>query len=393
MRSDFLLHGEIPSLVDLKILRLEYGRKLKSGLSLEAGFKSTFSATDNNIRYDTVVNGVFYKDIFRTNAYVYQENVAAGYASLSRFTKKTGWTAGLRYEMADVYGQTAGQDKLRRKFQGLLPNFSFRYTTGKNSRVVVSARKVLSRPDFFKLNPFIQYVNQNFYYQGNPDLRQFNIYITSLKYTYKKYSITLRYDHTYNYIPQELLVREGSSLITKATYANAADLKGLQFTVYMPFEPFKWWSSYNNINVFHVNVSARDARYSGLDFSNTNASIFSSNIFKLPLNIFGEVNLFMGTNSRNNQTTYFGNYGLDIRLTRSFLKDALKLSAVFDDVTYQSVKWGYSEYNGITNNFHVKSDTRRLGIAASVQFGRRKVAERRQRSMGTEEEENRIKKL
>jgi hypothetical protein len=71
----------------------------------------------------------------------------------------------------------------------------------------------------------------------------------------------------------------------------------------------------------------------------------------------------------------------------------IKLSVSFEDVTYQSIIRGYSDYNGIINNFSLQNDTRRLGIAASFQFGHTKVAGRRQRSTGTEDEENRIKKF
>lgn len=279
-----------------------------------------------------------------------------------------------------------------RRFNGFFPNLSYRYTINPNSRLTLSFRKSVVRPDFIKLNPFIQYVNQTFYNQGNPDLRQFNIYVGSIRYAYKKYNFTLRYDYTSNYIPQELFVREGSSFISKATYANAADLSGFQFTVYLPVQPFKWWSMYNNINVFHARVKARDLKYTGLDFTNTNANLSSSNVFTLPLEIFGEVNFNISTNTRNNQTLFKGNYGIDIKLTKTVFRN-LKLTALFEDITYQSNPWGYSQYNGINNNFYLQKDSRRIGISASYRFGHKKIADRRQRSMGIEDEENRIKKF
>ncbi len=393
IRPDLLLFNKIPTLVDLLVFRLEYTQKLKKDINFEAGIKSTFSTTDNDVRYDTIANGVFITDESRTNHYVYRENVNAAYVSFSRFTKKTGWLIGLRYENAEVRGKTIGESSVDRTFNAILPNLSFRYTIDKNSRLTVTLRKIVGRPDFIKLNPFIRYVNQTFYYQGNPDLKQFNIYISSLKYTYKKYSLTLRYDYTSNYIPQELFVREGSSFVTRATYANAADLHGLQVTLYAPFSPFKWWSSYNNINIFHGTVKSRDTKYTGLDFTNTSANFSSANIFMLPFKIFGELNMNMSTKSRNNQTIFKSSYGIDIRLTKNFVNDKLKLSAVFDDITYHSMLRGYSEYNGIINNFDIKNDTRRIGIAISFQFGHKKVAERRQRSVGTEDEESRIKKF
>jgi outer membrane receptor protein involved in Fe transport len=392
-RSDFKLHNNIPSLVDLRVARVEYAQVLGKDINMEAGIKSSHSKTDNNVQYDTVVNGLFLEDVYRTRHYVYEEDVHAVYASFSRFTKKYAWTIGGRFESASVNGQTFGHAGVSRKFDGFFPNATFRYTINPSNRLSLSLRKSVVRPDFIKLNPFIQYVTQNFYIQGNPDLQQFNIYVASLRYTYKKYSLTIRYDYTSNYIPQELFVREGTSLVSKATYANAADLSGFQFTLYVPIEKFKWWSSYNNINVFHSTVRSRDAKYTGLDFTNTNANLYSSNVFTLPWKLYGEVNVSLGTNSRNNQTLFKGSYGIDVRLTQSVLQNRLKLTVLFEDITYQYLTKGFSNYNGIISSFSSQKDTRRFGVAASFQFGRKKVADRRQRSMGTEDEENRIKKI
>src|SRR6185369_15558219 len=112
--------------------------------------------------------------------------------------------------------------------------------------------------------------------------------------------------------------------------------------------------------IFHGTVSSRDTKYTGLDFTNTNATFNSANILMLPFKIFGEVNVAVSTKSRNNQTIFKSNYGIDIRLTKNFFSDKLKFSAVFDDITYHSILRGYSEYYNVINNFHIKNDTRRI---------------------------------
>lgn len=392
LHPDFTLFANLPSLVELKVFRAEYSRNLKNDMKLEAGIKTSFSKTDNNVSYDTVINQVFIRDTSLSHHHAYQENVTGLYATMSRFTEKMGWIIGLRYELADVNGKTIGQSSIKRTFNGLLPNLMYRHAFDEKNSVTVNFIRILARPDFIKLNPFIQYLNQNFYYQGNPDLKQFSIYISSLNYTYKSYSFTLRYDYTANYIPQELFVRSGTSLVTKATYANAADLHGFQLSIAVPFDKLKWWSSNNNINVFHGTVKPRDPSYTNLDYTNTEANFSSSNTFTLPKKFYGELNFSFSTRSRNNQVVYKGNHSLDLRLTRSILKNRLKLSVTYDDITYGAVTRGYKLYNGIRNDYSTKYDTRRFGISASYRFGSATIASSRQRNVGTEDEESRIKK-
>jgi hypothetical protein len=392
LRSGFTLHANLPSIVELKVFRAEYSRNLKKDTKLETGIKASFSKTDNNVSYDTVVNQAFIRDTSLSRHHTYQENVTGLYATMSRFTQKMGWIIGLRYELADVNGKTIGQSSLKRTFNGLLPNLMYRHSFDTKNSLTVNFIRVLARPDFIKLNPFIQYLNQNFYYQGNPDLKQFSIYVSSLKYTYKSYGFTLRYDYTANYIPQELFVRSGTSLVTKATYANAADLHGFQLSLSILFDKLKWWTSNNNINIFHGTVKPRDPSYTNLDFANTSASLNSSNTFTLPCQFYGELNLSIGSRSRNNQVIYKGSHEIDLRLTRSFFKNKIKLSVTYDDITYGAVTRGYKLYNDVRNNFSTKYDTQRFGISASFRFGHTQVASSRQRNVGTEDEEGRIKK-
>ncbi len=392
LRPNFTLRANLPSIVELKVFRAEYSRNLKKDIKLETGIKTSFSRTDNNVSYDTVANQAFSRDTSLSRHHIYEENVTGVYATVSRFTQKMGWRIGLRYELANVNGKTIGQSSLKRNFNGLLPSIMYRYALDTRNSLTFNFIRLLARPDFIKLNPFIQYLNQNFYYQGNPDLKQFNIYVSSLNYTYKSYGLTFRYDYTANYIPQELFVRSGTSLVTKATYANAADLHGMQLSVSIQFNKLKWWSSNNNINIFHGTVKPRDPSYTDLDFTNTSASLNSSNTFTLPYQFYGELNVSIGSSSRNNQVIYKGSHQIDLRLTRSFLKNKIKLSLTYDDISYGAVARGYKLYNGVRNDFSTKYDTRRLGISASFRFGHTLVASSRQRNVGTEDEEGRIKK-
>ncbi|RYY09335.1 MAG: TonB-dependent receptor, partial [Chitinophagaceae bacterium] len=246
LRLPLDLEAAIPGKIKISNLRIEYALPMKAGYSFRAGTKLVHSKIDNNVRYDSVINNQSKPDLYRTSYNVFTEKIAAFFGTLNYSGKKWNWEGGLRYETASVSGLSKkDQSTFEKNFGGFLPTLRVGYSINKTNQLSLSIRRSVIRPDYQKLNPFIQYVNPNFYIQGNPNLRQYNSYISQLVYTLKsRYIFTLRYDYAKDYIPQTAWVRDTiSSTVIRQTYDNLASGGGVQFSAYIPFTISKWWNT------------------------------------------------------------------------------------------------------------------------------------------------------
>ncbi|MBO9658365.1 MAG: TonB-dependent receptor [Chitinophagaceae bacterium] len=389
------LNAFIPGKITISNLRAEYSAPVKPGYSMLWGTKLVRSEIENNVRYDSIVNNQVKPDIYRTSYNVFTEKIAAFYGSISHSGKVWGWEAGLRYEAASVSGVSRkDQTSFERDFGGLLPNLRVSYRINKTNQLSFSAKRSVVRPDYQKLNPFIQYVTPNFYIQGNPNLRQYNAYLGQLIYTLKgKYVFTLRYDYAKDYVPQTAWVRDSiSPTVIRQTYDNIASGGGVQLSAYLPFSISKWWNTTVSINAFSLYAKPEKAGYEGFSYHTNNANISIVNILQLPFGLFGQVQFDASTPFRVNQNELKTAYSLDFYIRKAFLNNRLSFGISGKDLAYRDIRRGTAFFDGGYSSFYEKKDTRRFGIDIQFLFGRTKLATLQKKNTGIEDEENRIKK-
>lgn len=392
-RSSYILHGLLKNYVDMLGIVIDYTRKIKSKFDFSTGLKFVNTKTSNNVQYDTLSQDRYLPFVQLSSQTKYSENLYAAYINIARYQTKWAYECGLRYEAARVFGKTNGSNEpVDKLFTGLNPSLMIRYNLDKKNKFVFRASKEVYRPIFDNLNPYIQYISPTLYSQGNLNLRQTNGYIASLRYSYKqKYNATLRYDFVNNFIPQTLFVKETNQNVIKSTYANAGRLSGFQLVINIPFDITPKWSLSNYFNAFYTKVRAVDARYEGLDYKTANLFYQMKNTFKLPEEIYTEITLSYMTPGRINQSSTLTAGSMDINLTKSLLSDKLKLSLDFQDILYTDVERGKNIYNNTVVTYRKKSDSRRVGLTLTFDFGRNQVSGPKERQTGIENETNRVK--
>lgn len=84
--DNVILRGIIPSLINIYSGKIDYIHPFKSGWKLEAGLKSSFVETDNQVTYYRNAGSDWEKDA-RSNHFIYKENINAAYAIFSRSIK------------------------------------------------------------------------------------------------------------------------------------------------------------------------------------------------------------------------------------------------------------------------------------------------------------------
>jgi outer membrane receptor protein involved in Fe transport len=162
------LYGNVPGQLNIYSFKADYDGKLGKG-QLEAGVKTSYVTTDNDLKYYDGVNASANLDTSQSNHFIYTENVDAAYVSYSRNMGRANVQLGVRAEQTIAEGDQVTTDQIFHinslKF---FPNFDFNDSLSKNSQLGVSLSRRLDRPTYEQLNPFRNYVDPSTYGEGNP---------------------------------------------------------------------------------------------------------------------------------------------------------------------------------------------------------------------------------
>ncbi|MBL7828743.1 MAG: TonB-dependent receptor [Saprospiraceae bacterium] len=171
-QSSFILTTDQKGKIEVKSAKADFSKTLKTNFKLEAGAKTSFVKTDNDIQFFDVLNDEKIFDPSRSNHFVYDENVNAGYLNFSGNIKKTEFQVGLRMEHTVTNGkQLATGETFSRNYVNWFPSlaasrkFSESYTLG------MTFSRRLERPTYRQLNPFRIFVDSYTFVVGDPSLR------------------------------------------------------------------------------------------------------------------------------------------------------------------------------------------------------------------------------
>ncbi|HLP13990.1 MAG TPA: outer membrane beta-barrel protein, partial [Flavobacteriales bacterium] len=92
------LRSDQESNITFASFKTDYLQPFKKGGKLEAGIKSSYVQTGNNMVLYTIINGAEAFDSSRSNHFIYDENINAAYFNLACEFKKIDFQAGLRTE-------------------------------------------------------------------------------------------------------------------------------------------------------------------------------------------------------------------------------------------------------------------------------------------------------
>jgi hypothetical protein len=98
--------NQSPSSIQINTEKIDYSLPFHKTMKFEAGLKSSYVKTDNNLQAQVQNGGNFVNDTTRTNHFIYEETVSAAYVNLSKTYKKTQVQIGLRAEDTHSIGNS-----------------------------------------------------------------------------------------------------------------------------------------------------------------------------------------------------------------------------------------------------------------------------------------------
>ncbi|MGN7720539.1 TonB-dependent receptor domain-containing protein [Chitinophaga sp. 22620] len=353
----------------IRALQADLTRNAGKG-KLSAGAKFALSATENDLRYDTLnTAGEFVLDNGRTNSFRYDEYITAGYAAYEGSISKFGYTASLRVENTHSVANSYTEKQVtKRNYLAWLPSLSLTYAFHTNEQLNLSFSRRVTRPNFAQLNPFRMYISPLNYFIGNPFLQPSTTTQLSLTYSLRSLSVALRAgresDPMTRYPEYDSVTNILQYLGTNLPYNDFAGIE-----VSFPVTVSKWWRMNHNIR---GGYKKEQTPYHGVTYAIpiTDYSVSGSQVFTLPAAVTLDVSYFYKSRSGSGLYIHRPLSSVDIGLQKTWLKGKLnsKLNVydIFDDYR---VKYIFREKQILNNELQHWFGNRRVVAALTFNFG------------------------
>lgn len=259
LKSADTLLGNLSQQITVYSAKADYTLPLKNNAKLEAGFKSSFVTTDNDAKYDSLINNCYIPDNGRSNHFRYTENINALYLNYSRpLSKKINGQFGLRLENAISNGkQLTTHSNFKRNSMQIFPTVYIQYSANENNQFVLNYGKRIDRPNYKNLNPFSEFVDRYTVQKGNPDLKAQISNNIELSHTYKSVlNTTLNFSKTTDII-LDIIQQNNITQETILRKENIASQQQIGLSVSASSKLTKWWSG-------NINLSIRNNVFKGM---------------------------------------------------------------------------------------------------------------------------------
>ncbi|MDR2979544.1 MAG: TonB-dependent receptor [Bacteroidales bacterium] len=367
-----------PSRTNIFTTKVDYEYEINDDMNVEAGVKSSFVKNEN------------FNKAFRdgeqlqkmNNHFVYQENINAAYAIFSYTTPfSMEVQLGLRGEHTRTKGmqKATGQSDTNQYFN-IFPNLSLSYELPKNHQLELSYRYSIYRPEYHNLNPFVNTLDPNYWYTGNPYLKPDYTHNVELNWSWKyKIYFWIGYSYTKDdYTNMSFLDSESGVMISLPE--NIGKIHLLDVGTSVRISPWKWWSMQYNVG-FDVGQSQYDYIEKPVIKNTYSGWFYFNQSFTIAKNYFLELSGYGSPPSED----IFGHNGGRVTINAGaralFFKKKLSIRLSLNDI-FDNGYWreNYTYPNGMKTTGEWLWESRSMWLSCSYQFGKQDIQSRRLRS-------------
>jgi iron complex outermembrane recepter protein len=371
---DDLSRENTPTTINIIAGKIDYTIKTGQNGTLEAGWKSSHSSTDNSAVYQNFDGTQYVNDDTRSNRFLYNETIHALYSDFEQKHGQFTLQAGLRYEFTGYHANQLGNalqkdSAFSRNYAGLFPSSSFSYQADSANAFSLSAGRRIDRPAFQVLNPFLFIINKYTYETGNPYILPQYSWNFELTHQYKNMlTSTLSYGVISNYFSQ-LFLADTSKQILLYSQGNVRNTYNIGFSEAVSASPFKWWTFMAKAVFNHKQL----AGYNGNDYISTinQLSLNSTNQFIFAGVFTAEITGSYTTRARNDiQELLYPTGQVSVGLARLILQKKVTVKLSYRDIFHTDWMEGLTQFPNATEYFKEQRDTRVITIAISYRFGK-----------------------
>ena len=380
-----------PTKIDIVSLKADYVHPFSGNTKLEAGIKTSFVKTDNQILFQELQQGIWTPDPTKSDHFIYKETIHAAYASLSGQIKTTSVQVGLRAEQTLWEGDSKALHQVRdSSYLNLFPTVFLMQPLNQNHNLKLSYSYRIGRPRYEQLNPFLYYLDPYTYNKGNPFLQPQFTHSMQFSHSWKQiFTTTASLGYTKDAISQ-ILYQDENTMAGMVSYSNLSDSYNANLTLNAQIPIFSWWTlmtnlsgSYGDWKTQYMNEIVTNNRLQGY--------LWAQNVFTLPKDYVIEISGWYQTRGSEGMINFQDMGSLDLGIQKKILKQKGTLRLSVSDLlkTSQPKEVGaqYSNVDFIQRN---DRETRKFSLTFNYQFGKTDIKPARQRKTASEEEQSRI---
>ena len=390
-----IYHMLAPAEIHISSIKADYEQPFMKG-KLGVGAKSAWVETDNDFQRYNVYDANEQLDKDRSNHFVYNENINAGYVNYNRQYKKFMIQAGLRLENTISEGVSTGMkydgsgyvphnSSFKRTYTDLFPSAAITFNKNPMKQWSLTFSRRIDRPAYQDLNPFEFKLDEYTFQKGNINLRPQYTNSFGIMHTYKyKLNVTANYSHVSDMFTQLIDTAEKSkAFISKK---NLATQDVVSLTISYPFQ-YKSYSLFTNVSsnysTYHADFG--DGRKVDLDAFGFN--FFAQNSLKFAKTWTAELSGFY-----NAPTIYQGSFkarslfSIDAGLQKQIFKGKANIKTSVSDIFHTMKFRARSDFAGQTTKFTSRWESRQFKLSLTYRFGNNGVKPARQRAGGADDE-------
>ncbi|GAA4445784.1 outer membrane beta-barrel family protein [Nibrella saemangeumensis] len=385
------IRNKMPSTIDIWAFKTDYTHPTKKG-KFEAGVKSSFVQSDNNMVFENQLDGRWIIDANRTNRFKYLENVNAAYASFSsKLNKKTSIQAGLRLEQTHSRGNSVTLNKvIDRNYVNLFPTLFVSRQLDTNNVLNVSYSRRIDRPNYQDLNPFMFFLDPYTYQVGNPNIKPQMTHSLQLTHTYKgSISTSVGFSRTNDFIMRQVPGQIAEQNIAYITTENLAVRDNANLTLSFPVTVRKWWTMQNNVTAFYnrINTPYRGGQY---NVSFVGYNLYSSSNFVLGKGFSGELAAWYNSAGVDGFFRYQPMGAFSVGVQKQVMNKKGTLRVNVNDPFWLNRFRGETKYQDISMKVQSVFESRQARVTFTYRFGNQNVKAARQRRSATADEQGRV---
>lgn len=368
--------------------------KFKHGYTLEAGFKTTSSNSNNSATYFVQQGASETKvDSFQTNTFKYSESITSAYLQLSKKILGLIIKPGVRLETTNINGQQLipSDTSLSIKRTDFFPYLYLRHKIMKlfgfeiNGNAIL--RRSISRPYYEILNPYPKYVDQYLFDTGNPNLQpqfttNYEFNITADDFTIFSVGI----NNTKN-IFSNVTYQDETTGIAYRTYDNLGKSREVYLRAVGGLPPGGKYFFYAGAQ---MNINSYDGFYQGapLNYSRKSWVFFMYHQVKLLPSLNMTINGFLRTKGLQNfyELSNFG--AANISFNKTVMKKTGNLILSFNDIFLTNRTTFNLQQGNVSAAGTRLGDTRRIGLTFRYNFGVKQKQKEQKKEMFEQPAEN-----
>ncbi|WP_085946737.1 outer membrane beta-barrel family protein [Algoriphagus machipongonensis] len=379
---------EMPTTITIRTAKVDYSRVVFNNWNMEAGLKTAFVESDNDLTLSQGEEGNLVIDPILSNHFIYTENVNAAYISFSgKLGEATQAQMGLRGEHTISEGKSLNSESsVKRNYLNVFPSVFISNKLSENHALVLSYSYRINRPSYQFLNPARSYVDPFLYSRGNAFLQPEYTHSLELKHGFK--------DKLYTSVGASFvtdlifyLIQPVDSIRTERTPDNVGSSQSYNITISYPLEVMKGWNA-------QLNFTGLYSRFNYLYQENPiiveqiSSRLNMSNTFAFQKGWTGELTGWISSPSIQAlaRAPWLGS--LDLGIQKSF-SSKFKARLSIQDIFHTNKFIGKIDVPGFNSDYHLQFDTRVAMINLTYTLGNQDLKAARQRKLGSEEESQR----